>query len=77
MTSSVSSPGPFHAAAVPHPRKGELVVDANGRVGVIMDVFPTHRGNRAYLRPPGGGREWDVEESSLTAVPDDVDGTSA
>lgn len=77
VDSSVSSPSSFHAAAVPHPRKGELVVDASGRIGVIMDVLPAHRGNRAYLRPPDGGCEWDVEESTLTTVPNGVDGASA
>jgi hypothetical protein len=43
-------------------RKGDLVVDGvRQRVGQIMDFdHRPGRGQVAVLRPPGGGREWEV-----------------
>ncbi len=41
---------------------GELVYDSlNGRLGVLMDRI----GRLVYLRPPGGGAEWETEASWL------------
>ncbi|WP_344672196.1 hypothetical protein [Catenulispora yoronensis] len=47
------------------PQVGTLVRDAEGRIGRLM----AYTRARAWLRPPGGGREWDVDPTSITAVP--------
>jgi hypothetical protein len=47
------------------PQVGALVRDAGGRIGRLM----AYTRARAWLRPPGGGREWDVEPSTITEVP--------
>jgi hypothetical protein len=47
------------------PEVGALVRDANGRIGRLM----AYTRARAWLRPPGGGREWDVEPDTITEVP--------
>lgn len=46
------------------PEVGALVRDASGRVGRLM----AYSRARAWLRPPGGGREWDVEPDTITEV---------
>ncbi|GAB2703901.1 hypothetical protein [Kitasatospora kifunensis] len=45
------------------PQLGELVNDLahQGARGVYMGVL----GDRAYLRPPGGGVEWDTDPDRL------------
>ena len=47
------------------PEVGALVRDATGRIGRLM----AYTRARAWLRPPGGGREWDVEPDTITEVP--------
>lgn len=47
------------------PEVGALVRDASGRIGRLM----AYTRARAWLRPPGGGREWDVEPDTITEVP--------
>lgn len=47
------------------PEVGTLVRDATGRIGRLM----AYTRARAWLRPPGGGREWDVDPKSITPVP--------
>ena len=47
------------------PQVGALVRDATGRIGRLM----AYTRARAWLRPPGGGREWDVEPDTITEVP--------
>jgi hypothetical protein len=47
------------------PQVGALVRDASGRIGRLM----AYTRARAWLRPPGGGREWDVEPHTITVVP--------
>ena len=47
------------------PEVGALVRDATGRIGRLM----AYTRARAWLRPPGGGREWDVEPETITEVP--------
>lgn len=37
------------------------MVDAEGRIGRVTDIYAGH----AYLRPPGGGREWRVLPETL------------
>jgi hypothetical protein len=45
--------------------KGELVLDeSSGRVGVVMDVLD----GRVYLRPPGGGTEWEADPRNVRAA---------
>jgi len=46
------------------PEVGCLVRDSQGRVGKLM----AYTAKRAWLRPPGGGREWDVDPGTITAV---------
>ncbi|MFE2910503.1 hypothetical protein ACFRKE_11180 [Kitasatospora indigofera] len=47
-------------------RRGELVLDTlNGRTGVFMDRV----GTVVFLRPAGGGVEWDVDGRWLDRVP--------
>lgn len=46
------------------PQVGALVRDATGRIGRLM----AYTRARAWLRPPGGGREWDVEPDTITEV---------
>ncbi|NUR59666.1 MAG: hypothetical protein HOV87_13505 [Catenulispora sp.] len=46
------------------PEVGTLVRDADGRIGRLMDYTRA----RAWLRPPNGGREWDVEPGSISPV---------
>jgi hypothetical protein len=36
-----------------------------GRLGVVMEVAATGPGDRAWLRPPGGGLEWSTTVGSL------------
>jgi len=48
------------------PEVGALVRDAGGRIGRLM----AYTRARAWLRPPGGGREWDVDPESITTVSD-------
>ena len=52
------------------PEVGCLVRDAQGRVGKLM----AYTGKRAWLRPPGGGREWDVDPGSITPVDEGAGG---
>ncbi|WP_194896939.1 hypothetical protein [Catenulispora pinisilvae] len=47
------------------PEVGALVRDATGRIGRLM----AYTRARAWLRPPTGGREWDVEPETITEVP--------
>jgi hypothetical protein len=47
------------------PEVGTLVRDANGRIGRLM----AYTRARAWLRPPGGGREWDVDPKTISQVP--------
>lgn len=48
------------------PRR-ELALDTStGRKGEVMDRIDTSHGERIYLRPPGGGREWEVPASQVT-----------
>lgn len=47
------------------PEVGALVRDATGRIGRLM----AYTRARAWLRPPGGGREWDVEPATITEIP--------
>ncbi|OLE23184.1 MAG: hypothetical protein AUG49_16835 [Catenulispora sp. 13_1_20CM_3_70_7] len=47
------------------PEVGTLVRDATGRIGRLMAYTRT----RAWLRPPGGGLEWDVDPKTITPVP--------
>lgn len=61
-----------HAARLPFPR-GTLVHDeTTGRVGYLMGVLvETSQSGQvlsqtAYLRPHGGGREWDTPVDRLT-----------
>jgi hypothetical protein len=52
-------PGAGHPAS---PTVGALLVDGrNGRVGVVMGRVGTY----VQLRPPRGGREWDVPPGEL------------
>ncbi|MFJ8041401.1 hypothetical protein ACIRBX_12945 [Kitasatospora sp. NPDC096147] len=47
------------------PRVGELVTDTrSGRVGEYRDTL----GRAAYLRPVGGGCEWETDPSCLETV---------
>ncbi|GAB2715616.1 hypothetical protein [Kitasatospora kifunensis] len=48
------------------PQLGELVVDLSnqGAHGVYMGTL----GGRAYLRPSGGGVEWDTDPNKLEPV---------
>ena len=50
---------------VGRPEVGALVRDATGRIGRLM----AYTRARAWLRPPGGGREWDVEPDTITEIP--------
>jgi hypothetical protein len=47
------------------PEIGTLVRDATGRIGRLM----AYTRARAWLRPPGGGLEWDVDPKTITHVP--------
>jgi hypothetical protein len=49
------------------PEVGCLVRDDQGRVGRLM----AYTGKRAWLRPPGGGVEWDVDLGSIRVVGED------
>ncbi len=49
------------------PEVGCLVRDDQGRVGRLM----AYTGKRAWLRPPGGGVEWDVDPASIRVVGED------
>lgn len=44
------------------PEVGTLVRDADGRIGRLM----AYTRARAWLRPPGGGVEWDVDPRSIS-----------
>ena len=44
------------------PEAGSLARDtATDQIGVLMDVI----GSRAWLRKPGGGREWDTDATNV------------
>ncbi|MET7756791.1 hypothetical protein ABZT27_19130 [Streptomyces sp. NPDC005389] len=43
------------------PAKSRYAVDAEGRIGRIVDRYE----GSIYLRPPGGGREWTAEPETL------------
>jgi hypothetical protein len=47
------------------PEVGALVRDASGRIGRLM----AYTRARAWLRPPGGGREWDVDPATIIEIP--------
>ncbi|NUR29580.1 MAG: hypothetical protein HOV83_27655 [Catenulispora sp.] len=47
------------------PEVGTLVRDAGGRIGRLM----AYTRARAWLRPPEGGREWDVDPRTIRLVP--------
>lgn len=51
----------------------ELARDAHGRLGEVMDRFSTRTGVRVWLRPLGGGREWEVDGSTITLVERDAE----
>jgi hypothetical protein len=38
------------------------------RVGEVMDTSETSDGTRVYLRPPGGGLEWEADPEALEPV---------
>jgi hypothetical protein len=57
--------GRDRAEAVGLPEVGVLVRDASGRIGRLM----AYTRARAWLRPPGGGREWDVEPDTISEIP--------
>ncbi|MFR9727031.1 hypothetical protein ACL02R_27275 [Streptomyces sp. MS19] len=46
-------------------KRGQLAKD-RGRTGRVMDI----EGNRVWLRPPGGGREWDAPRERVRPVPE-------
>ncbi len=47
------------------PVEGDTVRDARtGRVGVVMDRC----GERFFLRPLGGGREWEADPRDIRAI---------
>ncbi|MGI5531505.1 hypothetical protein ACQEVX_30250 [Streptomyces syringium] len=47
--------------SLPYSRGVWLVDTQRGRVGEVMG----NEGPRVQLRPPGGGREWDVDPAAL------------
>lgn len=51
-------------STMPAPRR-ELARDESGRVGEVMDRSITDRGERVWLRPVGGGREWVVPAAEV------------
>ncbi|MGW3465613.1 hypothetical protein ACWDE9_41415 [Streptomyces olivaceoviridis] len=54
---TMTAPTPDTGGHTVSPDTGALVVDRrNGKVGVVMG----HVGPYVQLRPPRGGREWDV-----------------
>lgn len=58
--------GSVKAFVVRVPEVGSLVLDtATGKPGVFMSVDPW---GRAYLRPEGGGTEWDTDVEHLVPV---------
>ncbi len=58
MTTPTSDPG----GQTVSPNTGALLVDRrNGKVGVVMG----HVGPYVQLRPPRGGREWDVPPEDI------------
>lgn len=70
----MNAPKAEWATELPFP-KGALVEDANGRRGTLMDGLIERDRNTdrivrrtAFLRPLGGGREWEAPLDSLTAV---------
>ena len=46
-------------------RRARVQDTSTGRAGLVMDVITTNRGNRVYLRPPEGGKEWTTNIDSL------------
>ncbi|MTE19737.1 hypothetical protein F0L17_11495 [Streptomyces sp. TRM43335] len=49
----------------PAPTVGAVARDLrDGRVGEVMDVLP----GRIWLRPLGGGREWDAEPRQVESL---------
>ncbi|WP_435185449.1 hypothetical protein [Streptomyces sp. bgisy126] len=46
------------------PRKGFVAVDLAGRIGIVTD---RQFGTLYYLRPPGGGKEWERAADQLRA----------
>ncbi|GAB2731218.1 hypothetical protein GCM10010442_60920 [Kitasatospora kifunensis] len=59
---------PASPTTVYRPQVGQLVADLahHGRQGIYMDTL----GGRAYLRPNGGGCEWDTDPDRLEPVPE-------
>lgn len=57
---------PASPTTVYRPQVGQLVADLanHGRQGIYMDTL----GGRAYLRPNGGGCEWDTDPDRLEPV---------
>ena len=55
------------------PEVGCLVRDGQGRIGKLM----AYTGRRAWLRPVGGGREWDVDLRSICPVEGEGPGPAA
>ncbi|TDC75561.1 hypothetical protein E1283_12085 [Streptomyces hainanensis] len=47
------------------PEVGELARDPRGVVGRVVD----HQAGRVWLRPVGGGREWDVPVEDVESAP--------
>ncbi|WP_039986918.1 hypothetical protein [Streptomyces gancidicus] len=61
---TMTAPTPDADGHTVSPDAGALVVDRrNGKVGVVMG----HVGPYMQLRPPRGGREWDVPPEDVRA----------
>lgn len=45
--------------------RARVLDTTTGRIGEVMDVISTSHGDRAYLRPSGGGKEWSTSVGSL------------
>ncbi|MEU0704523.1 hypothetical protein ABZ513_27405 [Streptomyces bacillaris] len=61
---TMTAPTPDAYGHTVSPGIGALVVDGrNGKVGVVMG----HVGPYVQLRPPRGGREWDVPPEDVRA----------
>ncbi|PYC77746.1 hypothetical protein C7C46_18000 [Streptomyces tateyamensis] len=62
-------PGGAKPPAVPYvpSTPGELLLDAlSGRVGVFMG----RQSKRIFMRPPGGGVEWDTDPAWVLRAPE-------
>lgn len=51
--------------------RAKLLDTTTERVGELMEVITTSHGPRAFLRPPGGGREWSTSVGNLRPAPID------